>query len=100
MSENEPVVTVTATVMDGTVVRWHRSVSAAEIHRPTVSASRNGVMVHGEYLTDVPPEWIEAATKAYEQLRRARRADLTHLATHRHQGVLNGPLVPVERTGD
>lgn len=95
-----PVVTVTATIMDGTVVRWHRSLSAAECHAPTVTASRNGVMVPNGYVTDVPPEWMQAATQAYEKLRRAPRADMKHLATHRHNIVANGPLVPVEEVAD
>ncbi|MGW0587461.1 hypothetical protein [Streptosporangium sp. NPDC002607] len=91
----DPVVTVTPTVMDGTVVRWHHSVRDAEIHRPVVSASRRGVAIHAEYITDVPVGWIVAATQAYEALLNDRRADLGHLATHRNQGHPSGPLVPV-----
>lgn len=91
-----PIITVTATVMDGTVVRWHHTLSAAETFRPAVSASRRGVAIHAEYLTDVPAEWVTSATRAYETLRRAPRADMKHLATHRNRGVMNGPLVPVE----
>jgi hypothetical protein len=90
------IITVTATVMDGTVVRWHHTLSAAETHRPAISASRRGVAVQAEYLTDLPPEWVAAATAAYETLRRTPRADMRHLATHRNRGPSNGPLVPVE----
>lgn len=93
---SDPVITVKATIMDGTVVRWHRNLNAAEIHLPTLSASHNGVMVHGEYLTDVPDTWITAAREAHETLRADRDADMTHLATHRNRGFPNGPLVPVE----
>ncbi|MEU8362322.1 hypothetical protein AB0C27_40520 [Nonomuraea sp. NPDC048882] len=93
---DKPVITVTPTIMDGTVVRWHRSLSAAECHAPTVTASRHGVMVPNGYVTEVPPEWLQAAMGAYETLRRNRDADMKHLATHRHNIVANGPLVPVE----
>jgi hypothetical protein len=97
-STNTPaVVTVTPTIMDGTVVRWHPDLNAATHRRPWISASRNGVSVHTTYLTDVPDEVVTAAREAYEVLRRDRHADLQHLATHRDSVVLNGPLVPADR---
>lgn len=93
----EPVITVTMSV-DGQVVHWHQTVSAATNHRPTISASRNGVAVHAEYLTNIPEDWVTAAKTAYNELRRNRQADLRHLATHRHgHGLMNGPLEPVEK---
>lgn len=92
-----PVITVTATVMDGQVVRWHRTVQAAATMRPEVSASRNGVAVHAQYLTDVPPEWVDAAKAAHSVMRCNRQADMRILATHINQGPSNGPLVPVEQ---
>lgn len=95
----QPVITVSATLMDGQVVRWHRSVSDATIHRPVISASRNGVAVHAEYLTDVPDEWVSAAREAHATLKRNRSADLRSLATHVNRGPSNGPLVPVEDEG-
>jgi hypothetical protein len=92
-----PVVLVSTTIMDGTVVRWHRSLTDAETMRPALSASRYGVMTGRDvYLTDVPRAWISAATEAYKKLQANPRADLGHLATHRHSVVANGPLVPVE----
>lgn len=97
---DEPVITVDVAVMDGTVVRWFRSLSAAETNRPTVSASRQGVMVHGEYLTSVPEVWIEAARAAHRKLTRAPRADMTSLATHQRRTVLgarSGPLDPITK---
>jgi hypothetical protein len=94
----DPVITVTATVMDGQVVRWHRTVDAATNHRPVLSASRNGVAVHAEYLTDVPREWIDAAKAAHASLTASRNADMRHLATHQNRGFSNGPLEPVEKT--
>jgi hypothetical protein len=93
---DDPVITVTPTVRDGVVVRWHRSLGHAQTHRPVVSASRRGVAVHAEYITDVPVGWMVAATQAYEALLNDRRADLSYLATHVNRGPSNGPLVPVE----
>ncbi|HEV8653258.1 MAG TPA: hypothetical protein VG276_28665 [Actinomycetes bacterium] len=90
-----PVVMVSPTVMDGTVVRWYRSVAAAEISRASLSASCRGVAVHEELLTDVPPAWVEQAVKAYQTLAANPRADLGGLATHHHRRFMNGPIVPV-----
>jgi hypothetical protein len=88
------VVTVTATVMDGTVVRWHRNTAAAEDCRAELaSASRNGVLVRG-YLHELPPGVLVAAERVHERLSADRRADFRYLATHRRDG-LAGPLVPV-----
>lgn len=92
---SDPVITVTHTIMDGQVARWYRSVDAATHHSPVLSASRNGVMVHAEYLTNVPQEWVDAATAAYRELATDRNADVRSLATHRNRGVMNGPLEPV-----
>lgn len=94
-----PVVTVITTIMDGTVVRWYRNLEAADLSRPMISASRNGVAVHRTYLTDVPDELITAAREAYEKLRRERSADMTALATHVQRGM-RGPHVPVGQGGD
>lgn len=94
---SDPVVTVTPTIMSGTVVRWHRSVLAAENNTPVLSASRDGVCVHnGAYLHTIPGEWIDDATAAYEALRDHRHPDLSYLATHRRSG-LSGPLEPVTK---
>ena len=87
------IVTVTPTVMSGTVVRWYRSESAAERDAEMVSASRDGVHVSC-YLHEVPADLMEAARGAYEALRHDRRADLKHLATHRRRGMF-GPLEPL-----
>ncbi|HEY0638386.1 MAG TPA: hypothetical protein VGD67_12130 [Pseudonocardiaceae bacterium] len=95
-----PVITVRATIMDGQVVAWHRDVNAAASHRRVVSASRNGVSVHTEYLHQVPASWLAAAQEAYGTLRADRRADLSDWATHRNSVVPNGPLVPVDREAD
>jgi hypothetical protein len=89
------VVTVTPTIMDGTVVRWHRSWANAE--NPAIvsiiSASRNGVMGGGDYIA--PGEWM-AAWGAHVALLSDQNADLEHLATHRKKGLM-GPLECLHR---
>ncbi|MGX4657087.1 hypothetical protein ACWCHM_26060 [Micromonospora sp. SCSIO 07396] len=89
------IVTVTPTLMDGTVVRWHWGESDANNPgiEPIVSASRNGVRV-GVYLHQVPADVMAAAQQAYDALSRDHHADLKHLATHRRRGLF-GPLEPV-----
>lgn len=69
--------------MDGTVVRWYANAQQVlSADRPTVSASRNGVLANG-YLHEIPPGWLTAATDAFEALRRDHGADCRRLATHR-----------------
>lgn len=89
-----PVVTVTATIQSGAVVRWYRD--AYDSAGPCLSASRNGVMIHGDqWLTGpdaVPVQWMADATEAAIELGSGR--DVKHLATHRRVGLL-GPLEPV-----
>ena len=90
-----PVVTVTPTIMDGTVVRWYASLADAEAHRPTVSASRNCVL---EHLEDVPADWRAAADAAHFAMRFNRHADMSSLATHTKTRFM-GPLAPVDVEG-
>lgn len=97
-----PVVTVTTTIIDGTVVRWYRTVGQAENRRPVLSASRRGVRVHAEYLTDLPPAWIDAAKAAHKRLSGSPDADVNDLATHRQRmvhGTRSGPLEPISKEG-
>ncbi|MFB4273032.1 hypothetical protein [Nonomuraea sp. GTA35] len=89
------IVTVTKAARDGSVVRWHTCLAAAETFRPVMTADRHGVRVNA-YLHEIPAEALRAAEQAYETLRRDREADVSHLATHVHRGPSNGPLVPVE----
>ena len=93
--DEAPVITVAHTIMDGTVVRWHRSLADARNQRPLCSASRNGVTINGAYLTDIPDERIEEAKVAWLELSRRRDADMSHLATHRPRDGFAGPLEPV-----
>lgn len=97
------VVTVTPTIMDGTVVRWYRSIepamadaTLAVARGELLSASRDGVLVRC-YLHEVPDDVLRAAREAYQQLKRDRNADLRHLATHRRARLFSGELVEVSQ---
>jgi hypothetical protein len=93
----QPVITVTATIMSGTVVRWFHNERAADTNAAVVSASRDGAMIHGNAFVSgpdaIPQEWIDAARATHAAL--ASGGDVGHLATHRRRGVLNSPLEPV-----
>lgn len=97
----QPVIMVKTTLMDGPVLRWYRNIDAATIHRGVLSASRNGVLVeNGEYLTNVPPEWVHAARTVHAVLSADPRADVSHMATHRNgHGLSNGPIEKIEKEG-
>jgi hypothetical protein len=82
---NDLVVTVTPTIMDGTVVRWYRSLAAAEQRAEMLSASGNGVLVRG-FLHEVPPEALAQANEAFEILRgNGPRQLVQDMATHRRK---------------
>ncbi len=87
------IVTVTPTIMDGTVVRWYGSESAAEYGAEMLSVSCDGVKVN-VYLHKVPDDVLALANHVYLSLKRGRRADVQHLATHRRRGMF-GPLEPI-----
>lgn len=91
----DPVVVVTPTVMDGTVVRWYRDLYAYDNGREYLSASRKGVRVN-IFLHDVPAGDMAAAQRTYEALKANPDADMKSLATHRGSGLV-GPLVEVDR---
>jgi hypothetical protein len=93
------IVTVTPTVMDGTVVRWYAGDNPDSIGSPQVSVSRNGVLVNG-YLHEVPEGVLDQAKQLYEGWRINRDAwpDIDRIATHKRRGFL-GPLEPVEKVG-
>lgn len=93
---DHPVITVTSTIMDGTVVRWFSSVEAATNQRATLSASRRGVALHAEYLTDIPDRWVRHAIEVHRALAADPGADAAGLATHRRRGLF-GPLEEVPR---
>lgn len=97
-TEFAPVTTVNVTILDGVVVRWFRSVAAAEYGEAVVSASRNGLTC--ELTSTVLPlervdgliETIRVAAELVPRL--GRGMDCRGLATHRKEGMF-GPLVPV-----
>lgn len=87
------IVTVTPTVMSGTVVRFYEDEGAEKFGSPHVSASRDKVLVHGTvevnaWLFDA----IAGAQEAHERIKNG--GDVEDLATHR-RGILAGRLLPV-----
>ena len=94
-----PVVTVTPTIMDGTVVRWYRSLDDAESRDAVVAVSRNQVTFGRELLGvlgAIHPAWVTEAYRVHELLRADPRVDVSHLATHRRR-TLTGNLTPIPK---
>jgi hypothetical protein len=73
------IVTVTPTVMDGTVLRWYAADDDAGQH-PVMSVSRNRVQVHEK--DAVTPAAAQAAAEAHAALKRDRYANVLGYATH------------------
>jgi len=67
---------ITATIMDGEVVRWQGKVNWTNV--PEISASRNGVLICGAWPvmdkngTEVVKNTLDLALAAYEFLRGAK----------------------------
>lgn len=92
MTRLAPVVIIDSTVMDGRVVRWYTTRSAAERGRELVSASRNGVSTDAMVRTDEAEalaDLVRTAGQVAELLVRSR--DVSDLATHRRVGM-RGPI--------
>lgn len=88
------IVTVTPTIMDGTVVRWYAGEDAEDRGEELASASRNRAIV-----ADGAPDSLRCtAESVHAELRRNRNADLSYLATHRRERLF-GPLVPLLSSG-
>jgi hypothetical protein len=87
------IVTITPTVMDGTVLRWYAADDPAEVpgSRPVLSVSRNRVDVLDK--AGVTPEAAQAAAEAYAELKTNRYADVRGYATHYRT---RGGLTPVK----
>jgi hypothetical protein len=80
------VVTVTPTIMSGTVVRWFADIEAAERCRPIISASRDEVIEH--IPEQVTASLLLSARAVHEGLDHDQRLDLHHLATHRRESLI------------
>lgn len=76
------IVTITPTVMDGTVLRWYDADDPAEVtgSQPVMSVSRNRVDVLDQ--NRVQPAAAQAAAEAYAELKANRYADVRGYATH------------------
>jgi len=90
----QPVVITTPTLMDGTVVRWYRSMAAAAYHQASVSASCSRVSVHDDDYQTLPQEWVALAMDVHRRLARDHRADVGHVVTHRRR-LGSDQLIPV-----
>jgi len=89
------IVTITPTVMDGTVLRWYPTDDPAQaVGQPIVSVSRNRMEAHAE---DVPEQVQRDAIAAFAELRADRGADVRRFATHYR--TLRSGLVPIEKAG-
>jgi hypothetical protein len=85
------------TIQDGLVLRFYRDMAAATNHRETLSAGRNGVLVHNSaYLHTIPQDVMAEAQGAFEALRQGRDDDARALCTHRKNGLLAGRIEPIE----
>ncbi|GIH07474.1 hypothetical protein Rhe02_55410 [Rhizocola hellebori] len=90
------IVTVTATITDGQVVRWFTSEFSAKRVNSIVSASRNGVHIDA-WLHEIPEGLLDKARDAWHALQ--RREDVKHLATH-YSRFLSDDLVPIQPARD
>lgn len=86
------VVTVTPTIMSGTVVRWFESLDHAERCHPFLSASRDEVITHVEGV--VTPDLRQQVDAVQAALKVGNRETVERLATHRREGLI-GPIVEV-----
>lgn len=84
------LVTETATIMSGRVVRWYRSDYAADHREDTISASVEHVCANGY----IDKELFDAAWAVHLRLKADSRCDLTDVVTHKRQGLF-GPLLQV-----
>lgn len=73
------IVTITPTVMDGTVLRWYDADDDTGRH-PAMSVSRNRVTVHDAERLGAAE--AQAAAEAHAELKRDRYADVLRYATH------------------
>jgi len=92
-----PVVIIDPTVMDGRVVRWYTSASAAERGRELVSASRNGISTDAMVRSDEADELadlVRVAGQVADLLVRGR--DVSDLATHRRP-FMRGAIEPIQQ---
>jgi hypothetical protein len=91
-----PIVVAFPTVMDGLVLRWYRTEDAWKRSTEVISASRNGVSIHCEYLHQVPAGWLEDAQQAHRWLESGRVEQARQgIATHRPTRLIGGELEPI-----
>lgn len=87
------IVTITPTVMDGTVLRWYDADDTEQLERPVMSVSRNRVEVYEKDRID--PDAARSAAEAYAELKADRYADVRSYATHARVSLF-GALIPLK----
>lgn len=80
------------TIMDGSVVRWYRTIDDAKQGLAVTSASRNSVFGFGE----LTPEIFNAAWEIHERLKGDPGASVADITTHR-KSFGGGIITPVVR---
>lgn len=86
------IVTITPTVLDGTVLRWYDTEDDRGEH-PVMSVSRTRVEVYRKGAID--PAALLAACQAHAALKANRNADVRRYATHMRLHP-NRPLIPLK----
>jgi hypothetical protein len=91
----EPLIVSEDPVLNGPRLSWYASMSKAEFHHDTLTASRDGVLPDGNtYLHQIPSSWLSAAVRAYGLLREGKAGEALAVATHER---LDGRIVEVAR---
>jgi hypothetical protein len=91
----EPLIVSEDPVLNGPRLSWYASMSKAEYHHDTLTASRDGVLPDGNtFLHQIPPSWLSAAVRAHGLLREGKAGEALAMATHER---LDGRIVEVTR---
>jgi hypothetical protein len=91
----EPLIVSEDPVLNGPRLSWYASMSKAEYHHDTLTASRDGVLPDGNtFLHQITPTWLSAAVRAYGLLWEGKAGEALAMATHER---LDGRIVEVVR---
>jgi hypothetical protein len=91
----EPLIVSEDPVLNGPRLSWYASMSKAEYHHDTLTASRDGVLPDGNtYLHQIPSSWLSAAVRAHGLLKEGKAGEALAMATHER---LDGRIVEVAR---
>lgn len=71
-----PVVVVSTTGVDGTMVWWYPDQWSADRNHVLMTACSRGVSVHTRWLHEIPENWLDDAKEVYRLLRSDPGADV------------------------